>query len=103
MTTNVIGKPVTRVDGRDKVTGRSRYAAEFNQPNQAYAVIVTSTVGLGRIATIGSAAVAKMPGVISVLSHLNAPKLAYRPHKGSIDPKAGERLHVFQDDVIHLG
>jgi xanthine dehydrogenase YagR molybdenum-binding subunit len=102
MTTNVIGKPVTRVDGRDKVTGRSRYAAEFNQPNQAYAVIVTSTVGLGRIATIGSAAVAKMPGVISVLSHLNAPKLAYRPHKGSIDPKAGERLHVFQDDVIHF-
>jgi xanthine dehydrogenase YagR molybdenum-binding subunit len=102
MTTNIIGKPVTRVDGRDKVTGRARYAAEFSQPNQAYAVIVTSTVGLGRITTIDSAAVAKMPGVISVLSHLNAPKLAYRPHKGSIDPKAGERLHVLQDDAVRF-
>lgn len=100
--TNTIGKSVTRVDGRDKVTGRARYAAEFSQPNQAYGVIVTSTVGLGRITTIDSAAVAKMPGVISVLSHLNAPKLAYRPHKGSIDPKAGERLHVLQDDAVRF-
>jgi xanthine dehydrogenase YagR molybdenum-binding subunit len=102
VTTNVIGKPVRRVDGRDKVTGRARYAAEFNQPNQAYAVIANSTVGLGRITAINHAAVAKMPGVISVLSHLNAPKLAYRPHKGSIDPKAGERLHVLQDDAVRF-
>jgi xanthine dehydrogenase YagR molybdenum-binding subunit len=102
MTTNVIGKPVTRVDGRDKVTGRARYAAEFNQPDQAYAVIVNATVGLGRIAAIDDAAVAKMPGVVSVLTHLNAPKLAYQPHKGSIDPKAGERLHVLQDDAVHF-
>lgn len=102
MTTNVIGKPVTRVDGRDKVTGRARYAAEFNQPNQAYAVIVNSTVGLGRITAIDDAAVAKMPGVITVLSHRNAPKLAYQPHKGSIDPRAGERLHVLQDDAVRF-
>ncbi|BCH28611.1 acylaldehyde oxidase [Mesorhizobium sp. L-8-10] len=102
MTTHVIGKPVTRVDGRDKVTGRARYAAEFNQPDQAYAVIVNATVGLGRITAIDHAAVAKMPGVVSVLSHLNAPKLAYRPHKGSIDPKSGERLHVLQDDAVRF-
>ncbi|MDW6020396.1 xanthine dehydrogenase family protein molybdopterin-binding subunit [Mesorhizobium sp. BAC0120] len=102
MTTNVIGKPITRVDGRDKVTGRARYAAEFNQPDQAYAVIVNATVGLGRITAIDDAAVAKMQGVISVLSHLNAPKLPYRPHKGSIDPQAGERLHVLQDDAVRF-
>jgi xanthine dehydrogenase YagR molybdenum-binding subunit len=102
MTTNVIGKPLTRVDGRDKVTGRARYAAEFNRPNQAYAVIVNSTVGLGRITAIDHAAIARMPGVVAVLSHLNAPKLAYRPHKGSIDPKSGERLHVLQDDALRF-
>ena len=32
MTTNVIGKPLPRVDGRAKVTGAARYAADFNQP-----------------------------------------------------------------------
>lgn len=102
MTTNVIGKSVTRVDGRDKVTGRARYAAEFNLPNQAFAVIVNATIGLGRISAIDHAAVTKMAGVVSVLSHLNAPKLAYRPHKGSIDPRSGERLHVLQDDAVRF-
>ena len=36
----IIGKPLPRVDGRAKVTGGARYAADFNQPGQAYAVIV---------------------------------------------------------------
>ncbi|WP_455873315.1 hypothetical protein [Rhizobium yanglingense] len=32
---NLIGKPLTRVDGRAKVTGKARYAADFNQPGPA--------------------------------------------------------------------
>ena len=32
MTTGIIGRPLARVDGRAKVTGRARYAADFNQP-----------------------------------------------------------------------
>lgn len=102
MTTTMIGKPLARVDGRDKVTGRARYAAEFNQPNQAYAVIVNATVGLGRITGIDHAAVERIPGVVAVISHLNAPRLAYGPHKGSIDPKTGERLHVLQDGQVRF-
>ena len=57
MTTSVIGKPLTRVDGRAKVTGGARYAADFNQPGQVYAVIVSATVGLGRVTGIDAAAV----------------------------------------------
>ena len=30
-----IGQPLPRVDGRAKVTGAARYAAEFDQPDQA--------------------------------------------------------------------
>jgi xanthine dehydrogenase YagR molybdenum-binding subunit len=97
-----IGKPLTRVDGRAKVTGNARYAAEFNQTGQAYAVIVDATVGLGRITGIDSAPVSRMPGVIAVISHLNAPRLAYGAHKGAIDPAVGERLHVLQDDQVRF-
>jgi xanthine dehydrogenase YagR molybdenum-binding subunit len=43
-----------------------------------------------------------MPGVIAVISHLNAPRLAYRPHKGGIDPAVGERLHVLQDNQVRF-
>lgn len=102
MTTGVIGKPLARVDGWAKVTGGARYAAEFNQAGQVYAVIVSATVGLGRIAGIDAAAVSRMPGVIAVISHHNAPRLAYRPHKGGVDPAVGERLHVLQDDQVRF-
>jgi len=102
MTRTVIGQPVARVDGPLKVTGRAQYAAEFNQPNQAYGVIVNSTIGLGRITAIDAAPVLRLPGVIDVFSHLNAPKLAYKPHKGVIDPADGERLRVFQDDRVRF-
>jgi xanthine dehydrogenase YagR molybdenum-binding subunit len=104
MTTAFIGQPVSRVDGRQKVTGRATYAAEFDQPNQAYAAIVRSTVPAGRIASIETAAAEQALGVITVLTHRNTPKLAYSSHKGGTDPEVGERLHVLQDDrVTHQG
>jgi xanthine dehydrogenase YagR molybdenum-binding subunit len=104
MTTAVIGQPVSRVDGRTKVTGAATYAAEFDAAGQAHGVIVRSTVASGRIASIDGAAAERAPGVIAVLTHRNAPRLAYRPHKGAPDPAVGERLHVLQDDrVSHQG
>lgn len=102
MTANIIGQPLPRIDGRAKVTGAARYAADFNQKGQAYAVIVSATVGLGRIAAIDSAAAARLPGVVAVISHINAPRLAYRPHRAGIDPAIGERLHVLQDDRVRF-
>lgn len=97
---SLIGRSLTRIDGKAKVSGQALYAAEFNQPGQAHAVIVSATVGLGRIAAIDSNAVRRLPGVIEILSHLNAPRLAYRGHKSGIDPAFGERLHMFQDDRV---
>jgi xanthine dehydrogenase YagR molybdenum-binding subunit len=99
---NAIGRPLPRVDGAAKVTGAARYAGEFDQVGQTHAVIVSGTVGLGRIVAIDATAAQKLPGVLAIISHLNAPKLAYRAHKGAIDPAIGERLHVFQDDQIRF-
>jgi len=48
MTTAFIGQPVSRVDGRQKVTGAATYAAEFDQPGQVYGVIVRRTDALPR-------------------------------------------------------
>jgi xanthine dehydrogenase YagR molybdenum-binding subunit len=104
MTTAYIGEPISRVDGRQKVTGGAKYAAEFDVPGQAHGAIVRSTVAKGRIASIDGAAAERAPGVLAVLTHRNAPRLAYRPHKGAPDPAIGERLHVLQDErVSHQG
>ena len=102
--TTVIGKPVSRVDGRQKVTGGARYAAEFDVPNMAHAAVVRSTTANGRIAFIDTAPAERSAGVIAVLTHRNAPRLAYRRHKAAPDPETGERLHVLQDDQLsHQG
>jgi xanthine dehydrogenase YagR molybdenum-binding subunit len=104
MTTQYIGQPVSRVDGRQKVTGGATYAAEFAVRGQAYAAVVRSTVAKGRISELDSSAAERATGVIAVVTYKNAPKLAYRQHKGAVDPAVGERLHVLQDDVVsHQG
>jgi xanthine dehydrogenase YagR molybdenum-binding subunit len=102
MTANVIGSPLPRVDGHAKVTGSARYAADFNQRDQAYAVIVGATIGLGRVTGIESAEAEGTPGVVAVITHHNAPRLPYGPHKGFIDPPVGERLQVLQDDRVRF-
>ncbi|MBB3314865.1 xanthine dehydrogenase YagR molybdenum-binding subunit [Rhizobium sp. BK181] len=102
MTTNLIGTARTRVDGPQKVTGGARYAADFNQPGQAYAAIVSSTIGLGTVTDIDSTSAEKMPGVIAVISHHNAERLPYLPHRAIIDPASGDRLHVLQDDKVRF-
>src|SRR6266566_714144 len=99
-----IGQPISRVDCRQKVTGGATYAAEFDVRGQAHAAIVRSTVAKGRIASIDTAAAERAPGVVTVLTHRNAPRLAYRAHRAVVDPDVGERLHVLQDDrVSHQG
>ncbi len=101
-TEKIIGKPIVRVEGRQKVTGSAKYAAEFFPPNSTYAAIVESTVPSGFITTINTTNAEKAPGVLLVLTHLNADKLPYQSpkEKPAVDPVSGEQLHILQDDKI---
>jgi xanthine dehydrogenase YagR molybdenum-binding subunit len=94
-----VGAPLSRVDGRLKVTGRATFAAEHDINGVVHAVVVDSSVGLGRITGIDTRAALAQPGILKVISHLNAPKLAYRDNAGSNNPP-GRRLRVFQDDKV---
>ena len=53
-----------RVDGRLKVTGGARYAAEFPVPDLAHAVLVQSTIASGRIARSTRPPPRRAPGVL---------------------------------------
>ncbi len=70
-----VGAGIDRVDGRAKVTGTARFAAENNEKNLAYAVLVPSTIASGTIKTLDTAAAEKAPGVVKIITHLNAPRL----------------------------
>jgi xanthine dehydrogenase YagR molybdenum-binding subunit len=71
----VIGKPLDRVDGRQKVTGGALYAYEFEQgPTTAYGYVVEASIGKGRIKSIDTGAAERAPGVMLVLTYRNTPK-----------------------------
>ena len=71
-----LGAPIDRVDGRLKVTGAAKYAAEYPVANVAHAVLVTSTIAKGRVRKLETSAAEKAPGVIAILTPQNAPRIA---------------------------
>ncbi|MCD7439484.1 xanthine dehydrogenase family protein molybdopterin-binding subunit [Streptomyces lincolnensis] len=94
-----VGAPLSRVDGRLKVTGQAKYAADHDIDGVVHAVVVDSSVARGRITGIDTRAANAQRGVLGVISHLDKPKLAYRENRVS-NAFPGERLHVFQDDAV---
>ncbi|MFF8448483.1 xanthine dehydrogenase family protein molybdopterin-binding subunit [Streptomyces leeuwenhoekii] len=97
-----VGTAHTRVEGRDKVTGAARYAAEIPFTGLAHGWLVLSTVARGRIRAVDADAALALPGVLAVLHHGNAPRLVtdYPGLLGVPDPTAV----VFQHDrVPHAG
>ena len=70
----MIGRPISRVDGPVKVTGRARYAYEYWQDEPPlYGVIVTATIGSGRIREIDISRAERSPGVRAIITHQNVP------------------------------
>ena len=63
----LVGRPFRRVDGRDKVTGRTRFADDLVFPRMAYVKLVRSTVPHGRIRALDLARAEAMPGVLGCL------------------------------------
>lgn len=76
-TTSYIGQPTSRVDGRAKVTGEAKYAAEFYQEGLTYGVVVSSAIAKGKITHINTEAALQLPGVLQVFTHENRPGLAW--------------------------
>ncbi|HVF93888.1 MAG TPA: aldehyde oxidoreductase molybdenum-binding subunit PaoC, partial [Sphingomonas sp.] len=74
----VVGKPHDRVDGPLKTSGRAPYAYERHDvaPNQAYGYIVGAAIATGRVTRIDTAEALAAPGVLAVVTHENAGKVA---------------------------
>lgn len=72
-----IGKPISRVDGVDKVTGKAKYAAEFSAPDLAHGVVLSGAIATGKIKRIDASDALSLAGVLQVFTHENRPKLPW--------------------------
>lgn len=72
-----IGQPISRVDGKEKVTGAAKYAAEFFVPDLAYGYIISSAIAKGKIRKIDAGDALGLTGVLQVFTHENRPGTAW--------------------------
>ncbi|KAA6439840.1 xanthine dehydrogenase family protein molybdopterin-binding subunit [Dyadobacter flavalbus] len=97
-------KSLDRVDGRLKVTGAARYSAEYQLSGLVYAVLVESKIAKGTIKSIDSKAAERAPGVLAVISHVNAIKVpGYQTSNQhpSEPPVNGQPLRAFYDNNVY--
>ncbi len=98
----LIGAQVSRLDGPLKVRGDARFAAEYLMEGMVYASLRYSTIARGHITALDTSAAEAADGVVLVMTHRNAPRMA-PPPLFLTAPKAagGSALPVMQDDSIH--
>lgn len=66
---------MNRIEAREKVTGRALYAYEYPVENVAYGFAVQARVARGRITAMDTSRALAVPGVLTVVTHENAPEL----------------------------
>jgi xanthine dehydrogenase YagR molybdenum-binding subunit len=100
-----IGTPTSRVDGRAKVTGAAKYAAEFNLPDLAYGSVVTSTIAKGRIVRIDASEALRVDGVLDVLTHQNRPRMASTDsaYKDDVAPEGSPFRPLYDERILFSG
>ena len=102
-----VGRPVNRVEGVDKVTGRARYTADADVPGLTYAVLVQSQTAHGRVTEesvrAGAERAGAAPGVLHVLTPLNCPVLHELPEELTADLPFERRPPLSDLSVQHVG
>ncbi|KAA9153162.1 xanthine dehydrogenase family protein molybdopterin-binding subunit [Amycolatopsis acidicola] len=100
----VLGLPLDRVDSGPKTTGAAKFSAEYPYPGLTHAALVHATISRGRITAIDTREAEALPGVVTVLTHHNAPPLK-PPQK--VNPLnlpsmvSGTQVNYLQTDEVH--
>jgi len=92
---SIVGKPITRVDSKEKVTGEAIYGYDLVLPNMLYGKVVFSTRPHARIKRIHTEKARRYPGVAAVITGKDAPWT----HGESVKDKP----FLAQDKVRYVG
>ncbi len=99
-TLSVVGKPVPRVEGPDKVTGRAQYAADIALPGMLWGKVLRSPYAHARIVRIDATRARALPGVAAVIAGPELPD-TYLVGRAMRDMPvlAGEKVRFIGDKV----
>ncbi|UCH92349.1 MAG: xanthine dehydrogenase family protein molybdopterin-binding subunit [Candidatus Aminicenantes bacterium] len=95
----ILGTPVSRVDGYDKVSGTAQYTFDVGLANMAIAKTLRCPHPHARIKSIDTAKALKHPGVLAVITQKNTPKIPWYSNTSYLfDP----HLRYLGDEVACL-
>jgi xanthine dehydrogenase YagR molybdenum-binding subunit len=84
-------RAVPRLEAALKVTGAARYAAESEVAGMLHAALVVAPIPSGRVTRIDASGARALPGVVAIVTHENAPRIA-RPGF----------LNLLQEPLVHF-
>lgn len=68
-----VGKSIPRLEGAEKVSGKTRYAADVDIPDALWAKILRSSLPHARLLKVDTSNAAKLPGVHAVITSADIP------------------------------
>jgi xanthine dehydrogenase YagR molybdenum-binding subunit len=97
----LVGRAISRVDGRLKVTGGAKYAAEHGSTDMLFGVVVSGAITRGKITSLDTTAALAVPGVVHVFTHENRPDLAWFDHqwKDEDSPKGSPFRPLYDAEI----
>lgn len=99
MSYRTVGKPIPRVEGADKVTGKTQYTADVPVQGALWGKLLRSPVPHARVVRVDVSKAAKLPGVHAALTGTDLPPLFVGSKMKDLPVLARERVRFAGDPV----
>jgi len=103
MAHRVVGKPIGRVDGFEKVSGEARYSGDVTLPDLIWGKALRSPLPHARIARIDVTRARALPGVLAVLTAADLPNLLVGRRMFDMPVLARDRVRFIGERVAVVG
>jgi len=94
-----VGKPIPRLEGAEKVSGKLRYAADVKIPGALWARILRSPLPHARIGKIDTSQAAQLPGVHAVITGADIPPVMVGLRMKDMPLLARERVRFVGEPI----
>lgn len=101
-TFSIVGKRSPRIDGKDKVTGRTKYLNDLKFPGMLYGKVLRSPYAHARIHRIDTSRAEKILGVRAVVTVEDTPKIPFGSYRSGIKDElifALDKVRFVGDEV----
>ena len=100
---DVVGKPLSKIDGPQLVSGERAFVEDYVTPDTCYMVVLRSPHASAYINSIDDSEARKVEGVVEILTAYNTPETHYmQAGQGNPEPSPHDR-RLFNLKVRHVG